>query len=301
MSLYGVTATSLNIRSEPKTSASNKIAVLPQGQLVNQVNSDDEPWWFITVELRGQMIEGYVHSRYLLKKENTAIEHTFNNITAVHLQENKTSITRNRDGGRAYPLGEPNRPTRNASDKAGKANQLGEVINWLDAESSSRYQRKGTTTYCNIYAYDYCYLADVYFPRVWWTQRALLELNQGRNVPIQYGQTVRELNANALHDWLEDFGNDFGWQRTFSLNEAQQAANQGRVVIICAKRVTTNRPGHVCPIVPETDNFQAQRRRNDDISRPLQSQAGSRNYKYKAANQWWQATKFQSFGIWLHE
>ena len=167
--------------------------------------------------------------------------------------------------------------------------------------SSIRYLRKGSTTYCNIYAYDYCYLSGVYIPRVWWTQKSIIELSKGKEVPVFYGDTVTELNANSLHNWLRDFGADFGWMRIFSVDEAQLTANNGKMVVVCAKRVTTNRPGHICAIVSETDSFKAKRKSDGSISAPLQSQAGSNNYKYKAANQWWTSSKFQSFGIWVHE
>ncbi len=120
-------------------------------------------------------------------------------------------------------------------------------------------------------------------------------------MPVLYGDTVTELNANALHDWLLDFGSDLGWSRIFSVDVAQLAANNGKVVIVCAKRVTTNRPGHICAIVPETDTFKARRRSDGSISAPLQSQAGSSNYNYKAANRWWTSSRFQSFGIWIKE
>jgi hypothetical protein len=33
-------------------------------------------------------------------------------------------------------------------------------------ESSARYARTPTQTYCNVYVADYCYLAGVYLPRV---------------------------------------------------------------------------------------------------------------------------------------
>lgn len=301
MSNYRVTATSLNMRSTAKVTASNRLAVLPQGQEVVKLDDAYTPWWFIRTSLLGDSLEGYVHSLYLVKKSEFDEPVGSNSIAAVHLAENKTSVTRNRDGGRAYPLGETGRPGRTASTINDKIEQTRELISWLNVDHVARYLRKGSTTYCNIYAYDYCYLSGVYLPRVWWTQKSIIELSRGQEVPVLYGDTVVELNANSLLDWLHDFGADFGWVRTFSVNEAQMAANNGKVVIVCAKRVTTNRPGHICAIVPETASFKAKRRSDGRISAPLQSQAGNSNYKYKAANQWWTSSRFQSFGIWVHE
>lgn len=301
MTNYKVAATSLNMRSTPKVTGSNRIAVLPQGQEVKKIDDAHNPWWLIRTSLLGDSLEGYVHSRYLVKNVEFDEPVASNSITAVHLTENKTSVTRNRDGGRAYPLGELNRPGRTATDIEDKIEQLGEIINWLNVDHSIRYLRKGSTTYCNIYVCDYCYLSGAYIPRVWWTQKSIIELSKGNKVPVLYGESITELNANSLYDWLHDFGADFGWMRLFNVDEAQLAANNGKVVVVCAKRVTTNRPGHICAIVPETDSFKANRRSDSSITAPLQSQAGSNNYKYKAANQWWTSNRFQSFGIWVHE
>lgn len=299
--MFKVTATSLNIRSQPKLNSRYRLAVLPNGQIIRKINTDHTPWWLVNTTLRGHSLEGYVHSNYLEAINDNQPQTTISHITSVHLKENRSDITRSRDGGRAYPLGESGQPERDGSGTNQQIIQLGNIINWLGVDQSIRYQRKGSTTYCNIYAYDYCYLAGVYIPRVWWKEHALLKLSQGIPVEVQYGSTVRELNANALHDWFEDFGADFGWQPGFDITQCQQAANQGKVVIACAKRVTTNRPGHICAIVPETSEHSARRRSNGEVSQPLQSQAGGTNFLYKTANQWWLSNKFQSFGLWIHD
>ena len=301
MSIYQITATSLNMRTTPKASGSNKIAVLPQGQEVEKLDELHHPWWHIKTTLSEQIIEGYVHSKYLTKKTEAPVPIQSNTIAKVHLSENRQDIKRNKDRGRAYPLGETDRPTRSAMDRDGKVKEIAKIIQWLKVNNSKRYLRKGSTTYCNIYAYDYCYLTAAYLPRVWWTQQAIIKLSQGINVPVLYNKSVTQLNANSLHDWFIDFGSDFGWKRTFSVDDAQQAANKGKVVIACAKRVSTNRPGHICAIVPETNDFKAIYKSNGSISKPLQSQAGSKNYQYKAARKWWTGSRFQSFGIWVHE
>lgn len=301
MSLYKVTATSLHIRKRPIVSSSTKLATLPQGHVVDVLNKEKTPWWFVATEYRKVSITGYVHSSYLIAESNYLNSGSFSSISAVHLAENKTTITRDRDGGRAFPLGEQGKPSRNASDVAAKVDQIGKIINWLRVESSERYLRNGSTTYCNIYAYDLCYLAGVYIPRVWWKPKALLDLNDGRTVDVLYGETVTEMNANSLHDWFDDFGQSFGWSSIIDLNEAQAAANKGKIVIVCAKRVTTNRPGHICAIVPETTHYIAARNSEGVVTKSLQSQAGGNNYRYKSANMWWTDRKFQSFGIWVHE
>ena len=175
----------------------------------------------------GDSLEGYVNSRYLVKDSEFDEPVKSNSITAIHLTENKTSITRNKDGGRAYPLGEPNRPTRTATDKEDKIEQIKEIINWINVDLSTRYFRKGSTTYCNIYAYDYCYLSGVYIPRVWWTRKSIIELSKGNEVPVLYGDKtahilslqsfiqrcccvkistgdIRNLTVEALQEWLKE-------------------------------------------------------------------------------------------------
>lgn len=300
MSLYQVTASSLNFRQKPFVSSSNRIATLPQGHVVDVLNKEKQPWWYVSTNFRGESLTGYVHSNFLAEKSYFQRPVSFSSISAVHLTENRSSITRNRDGGRAYPLGESNRPIRDANDEANKVEQIGKIINWLQVENSERYIRHGSTTFCNIYAYDYCYLSRVYIPRVWWKHRALLDLNNGKSVDVLYGETVTELNANALHDWFEDFGEHFGWSAVSNINSAQAAANSGNIVIACAKRVTTNRPGHICAIAPEINQHKASRDRDGNVTKPLQSQAGSSNFRFKAANRWWTSSIFQSFGIWVH-
>ncbi|MBP8923356.1 MAG: glycoside hydrolase family 19 protein, partial [Thauera sp.] len=113
--------------------------------------------------------------------------------------------------------------------------------------------------------------------------------------------TVRELNANALHDWLEDFGPAFGWRREVELTALQAAANVGEVCVIVARRVDLNRPGHITAVVPETGDAKAVRNAQDEVVRPLESQAGTRNVlRAPAANAWWQNRRFQSFAFWRH-
>lgn len=300
MTRFKVIATSLNMRSTAKVFSSNKIAVLAQGQIVNLINKDSNPWWLISTVLHNHTIEGFVHSNFL--QADSEIHHpVISSIIPVHLKENRKSMTRSRDGGRAFPLGEPDRPLRDGETQSERVTQIGTIIDWLAVEKNKRYLKRGNSTFCNIYAYDYCYLAGAYIPRVWWKEKALINLTMGNPVEVQYGSTVRELNANSLHDWFEDFGTSFGWRPSFDVSECQQEANDGKVVIACAKRVSTNRPGHICPIVPETLTHKAKRRRNGEVSMPLQSQAGGSNFRYKAGRKWWTGDKFQSFGLWIFD
>src|SRR5262245_9719 len=121
-------------------------------------------------------------------------------IPEVHL---KATGRRDSTAGRANPLGERHQP----SSAAG----LDAIVRFLNVEASVRYARTTENTFCNIYAYDYCTLAGVFLPRVWWTGKALDRFAAGEVVPVKYGETIAEVNANGLYEWLREFGPQFGW------------------------------------------------------------------------------------------
>lgn len=189
----------------------------------------------------------------------------------------KRPITRN-SGSKAYPLNETDKPQGDGTPKS-----LFDIIEYLDVENSLRYKRKEidgkvVSTYCNIYAFDYCNLAKAYMPRVWWYPRALNDIEKGMDVQPVYAETVAELNANALYDWFNTYSNAFGWVKQNDLFEAQDLANKGWVVIIVAKQKIVTRSGHITVIVPESRENKAKRVNKHYL--PLQSQAGIINKKY---------------------
>ncbi|WP_188559691.1 hypothetical protein [Hymenobacter glacieicola] len=177
--------------------------------------------------------------------------------------------------------------------------QLTRILEFLDVEHSVRYRPGKGLTYCNIYAHDYCHLAGAYLPRVWWRPTALAQLLAGTPVSAQYGTTVVELNANSLYNWLEECGSIFGWRRTFSTTELQAGANAGQVALICGQRTELNQPGHICAVVPELPRYPAARH-GTEVTIPLQSQAGARNFRY-GGYAWWKGRQFARFGFWLHD
>jgi len=220
---------------------------------------------------------------------------TRNGPLEVHLS---TRYAVSRDNKRwAFALNEPDAPMVGESRSA---KDLHEIIDWLDVEDSVRY-KPTRNTYCNIYAYDFCYLAGAYLPRVWWKKRAVKSIIAGEVIEPAYGTNVTEMNANAIHDWFEDYGPDFSWRQTEDLTELQNAANDGHVGVIVAKRKRESRSGHITAIAPETDEFEADRR-GGEVYIPVESQAGSRNYEYiTKGHRWWLKDKFSSFGLWIHE
>jgi hypothetical protein len=290
--------TQLNLRQAPVSGT--VIAVLPQGTDVDRVAvaAGNPLWWQVEVTLNGQVIRGFVHSGYLATGPGGHIPLAFTGtIPEVHLPRN--GATRTMGAKRANPLDETGMPVRNSAS----ASALNTILNYLDPGKSThvRYQPGGGKTYCNIYAYDYAQRCKTYVPRVWWTPAALAKIAQGNVPPVLYGNTVREMTANMLHDWFIDFGGIYGWSRIYDVDALQTDANSGRVCIIVAKRINLARSGHIVAVVPETPAVAAARS-GGVVVRPVQSQAGAVNFKAKVpGNRWWADTaRFQSFGFWRH-
>ncbi len=288
----------LFIRSEPVAQNNTKLALLPMGQpVVQRSESSVKPWWEVSTTLQGAALEGFVNSEYLVPAGTFVAPPVHRSLSPVHLRTTN-SVTRN-GVNRAYPLNEASQPTRDPVSASGdKVKALGQIIKWLDVEHKARYRPTSTSTYCNVYSYDYCYLAGAYIPRVWWMPNAVAQILSGTPQSPIYGQTVDELTANRIFNWLKDLGPDFGWRRTFDLTELQNAANDGQVGIICAQRVDLHRPGHICPVVPETSTQKAVRD-GSTVTKPLQTNAGGTNWQY-VSRVWWTSSQFREFGFWIH-
>lgn len=299
MSSYVVTASALNLRSQPLVAPRTRLATLSHGQEVKKLQAHpvETEWWEIETRLNGILVSGYVNSQYLKLADSLNEPALINSISAVHLPT-KQKILRSKAGGRAFPLNETGMPSRTATTASGKVQELYRIIDWLEVETSERYRKAGGQTYCNIYAYDYCCLGGAYLPRVWWNRRAIAELAKGHPVPVQYEKTVTELNANSLYNWFDEFASDFGWERSFDIGQMQEKANAGSVCIISAQRVDLNRSGHICAVVPEAAAHPATRK-NGLVVRAVQSQAGDSNFSY-GGSVWWTSSKFRGFSFWTH-
>ncbi|HHW65874.1 MAG TPA: glycoside hydrolase family 19 protein [Rhodocyclaceae bacterium] len=309
---HRVQATQLTLRSAPVVAERTRLALLNQGKALQVLGAASEPGWVrVRVSLSGLVREGVVAERFLEPLPRTRgrgpavamAPAARPALPAAHMKEGRADVTRRGDGGRAYPLGEPGRPARSGRSAEAMAKSVSAIVDYLDVANPAhlRYQPRGGATYCNIYATDLAYLCGVYLPRVWWTDRALLRLREGDKLAVEYGRTVRELNANSLYDWLEDFGPAFGWQREIELTALQAAANAGEVCVIVARRVDLNRPGHITAVVPETAAATAVRSAHNEVLRPLESQAGTRNVlRAPAAGAWWLNSRFQAFAFWRH-
>lgn len=290
-------ATQLNLRKG--VIPADVVAVLPAGTVVEKLGEvpSQPDWWQVQTRLSGAMVAGFVNSGFLAPWDGADdLSPVIGALPTCHL---RPGGHRRRDAfGRAFPLDDAGMPARAA---ANPAQTLG-ILAYLapDAPTHKRYLPAGGETYCNIYAHDFCMRMQAFVPRVWWTASAIAKLTQGQPVPVIYGTTVTELNANALHDWFPEFGPGFGWTRVFSADALQEAANAGQVGIIVAKRRQTNRSGHIVAVVPETPALMAART-GGQVTRPVQSQAGTENFTAKVpSTRWWLDDRFQSFGFWTH-
>ena len=116
------------------------------------------------------------------------------------------------------------------------------------------------------------------------------------------------MNANALTAWMHKTGStEFGWSLASDMDAAQSAANTGSIVILLAANKTASKSGHVSVVLSESTEHTAQRDDAKKVVVPLQSQAGSKNFKYSAsslapgstAKTWWADTSHKDGGAWI--
>lgn len=208
---------------------------------------------------------------------------------------------------RAYPINETDKPV---APKSLTAAFLLSIIAYLAVDKSARYKQKRNAenkivaTYCNIYAFDYVNIAGGYIPRVFWNKKAVTEIEAGKDIDAIYpfaGKegTVTELSANDLYLWFEAFGSKFGWAKAANMEEAQAAANAGKIVCISGIRKERKFSGHITCVVPETDEHKATRKDNK-VTIPLQSQAGAENHQFLVSD-WYKGKQFEAYGAYIYK
>ncbi|SAL30947.1 hypothetical protein AWB67_01294 [Caballeronia terrestris] len=304
----------LRLRKAPEVSdppQANVIAHLPVGHPVRAITGKRVKG-FLEVEtsLSGGLLRGFASAKFLEPEaHDTAVPvidaeaaPPSTGIVAVYMPR-KSGVTKRTGPANAHSLNEPRQPGRSGTTPAQLCDELAAIIAWLavDDPAHQRYQPHSGLTFCNIYAHDYCHLAGVYLPRVWWTGKALTLLAQGKPVEPLYGDTIAEVRANDLFRWLRDFGIPFGWRQTGTLTKLQQAANQGGIGIIVARRKEDGKSGHIVMVVPETQEQTARRGADGEVTAPLQSQAGASNFQYgRGRANWWNGEEFAESAFWIH-
>lgn len=310
------TTSNLRLRSAAKKSTpetANVVAEMPDGTIVRSVTGGvvNE---FIEVEvtLGGRLFRGFASAKFLVRLAEpevvAAVAAAAPAPAAVALPEARLTpapgaVTKRIALATAHSLNELGMPGRVATDPMGLRAELGKIIDYLavDNPAHKRYQPRDGLTFCNIYVHDYCTLAGVYLPRVWWTQPALLKIAAGQVVQAKIGGTVDEVRANDIFRWLRDFGPAFRWGRAATLNELQDHANMGGISLIVARRKEDGRSGHIVAVVPETANETAQRDAAGNVTLPLQSQAGTVNFRHgRSTPNWWLDSRFAESAFWMH-
>jgi hypothetical protein len=306
----------LRLRSEPKIDQSdpraNVIIRLPDGHIVRAVtNKPVKGFLEVETSLLGALYRGFASVQYLKPASGvTAVPAPTpaptppgSGIVAVYMPRKQDDVTRRAKIANAHSLNEPNQPGRAGATADELRAELAAIIDWLAVDKAAhlRYQRRETQTFCNVYAHDYCHLAGVYLPRVWWTPAAIELLAQEKSVQPLYDNTIEEVRANALFRWLRDFGLRFGWRPTGTLSKLQLEVNQGAIGLIVARREQEGRSGHLAVVVPETGAHRARRDAAGEVIAPLQSQAGINNFRYGTGKpNWWKDSQFAEHAFWLH-
>ena len=303
----------LRVRREPKIDLSNVMANLPDGHLVRAVtNTPVKEFLEIETSLNGALFRGFSALKFLKLRADeptVAVESPAEaavpqgTIPAVFMPRKDGSLTKRTNLAGALSLNEENQPGRKGTTADELRQELAAIVAWLapDKAAHKRYQPRDGLTFCNIYAHDFCHLAGIYLPRVWWTSSAIAILSIGGSVEPKLGNTITEQRANDLFRWLRDFGLSFGWRQTGSLTKLQMEVNQGAVGLIVAQRKQDGRPGHISIVVPETTKFAAKRSTDGEVVAPLQSQAGATNFSYGTGKAgWWTDSQFSEAAFWLH-
>lgn len=305
----------LRLRREPRISEppqANVAAHLPDGHPVRALTGLPVNG-FLEVEatLAGALLRGFASRKFLVPDDSgEPIEPTVPaptppaaGIVGVTMPRKPGTVTRRRDPAGAHSLNEPGQPGRSGTGAPQLRSELAAIVDWLAVDNPKhlRYQPGAGSTFCNVYAHDFCHLAGVYLPRVWWTPQALLKLSQGVEVAPLIGDTIGEMRANDLFRWLRAFGPAFGWRQAATPGELQREVNQGAVGVVVARRKEDGRSGHIAVVVPETAEQAARRDAAGEVTAPLQSQAGSRNFRYGTGKaNWWNGEEFAESAFWLH-
>lgn len=214
-------------------------------------------------------------------------------LPAVHFKRSFT-VKRGSPKNKGSQLNEPGQPEfRNPDTASADPQVLLNIVDWLNVDESPRYRSDGGSTWCNIYAYDYCTFAGAYLPHVWWKKENKMPTMQQIAKP-KLGTDVKEYQANDIFDWYKKHYSNFGWiplQKTDDFTEMQDLANKGHVVVgvfwnpsmECINK-ETGKPkrcsGHVLMVIPESDKKRADRDANGVVTMPVHSQAGINNFAY---------------------
>src|SRR4051812_40345925 len=171
---FVVTATLLNLRSTPAIEPGNIIGKLGEGQRI-AADPTSSPAW---LQVQSNGVLGFASSSFLRLDGGAPLPATPAAPGIAHLPPAVSfpaspQAALNSMASRHCPLGALMPRPRGGQTLEARVTALHQIVADLDVTRSLRYM-PGTQTYCNIYAHDFCYLAGVYLPRVWWNSKALI-------------------------------------------------------------------------------------------------------------------------------
>ncbi len=326
-----VTASKLNVR-RGNSAQETKVRQISQGDVV-QVYEISEGWYRISASTAADAVE-WVSGDYVRRQEQATDPVDIGEIPRVDLTGNGRSRAHNRwvDDGEdttaaaefddtideviANFFGEGMTRDRVMAeiDRLEEEGSMDEadamrrklflatqhaVADVLDVENNQLYQPGGGKTYCNIYAYDFVTAMGAYIPRVWWSESAIAKIRAGEQVTPRYGDTIFEMNANALTAWMPEYGVGYGWRKVTDMDVAQQEANSGKIAVILAANARASRSGHISVILSETEQEQKGR---EEGALPLSSQAGSNNHeRHRPSSAWWANSSHKDGAAWVYD
>lgn len=181
-----------------------------------------------------------------------------------------------------------NKPMGERWPRAGSGN-VGDLVRWLAVDTSTRWMRDGSRTYCDHYFgdfFDQFYGANTVYIPAWrtWTDEAVQRMLAGETLTADRSTTY-ERNARGVNAWLREHGPAFGWRHFESADAVRQYVN------------ATGRPGaistdtHVAVVVPDA-LAPAQ------SPYPLLSQAGGANFQLGRTSSWYSRNPSRLFVAW---
>lgn len=120
------------------------------------------------------------------------------------------------------------------------------VIDQFSVETNGRYEvnKNGwNDTYCNIFVWDVTKAMGAEIPHYY---------DPETGAPMQYPNVEGglQMNANRMHNWLFEHGEEYGWYQV-TAEQAQAMANQGRPAMTVLKNDSGH--GHVQMVCPSND------------------------------------------------
>ena len=174
---------------------------------------------------------------------------------------------------RSYPNNPPVR-----GDASRRSRELYDnILNQFAVGVNPRYAHRNGSTFCNIYVWDVTRAMGAEIPH--WVDP------NGDPTPHNRG---RELNANAVNDWLNKHGARFGWRKV-PLAQGIERANRGYPVVASWKN--PGKIGHISMIRPGDAS---------ETEGPWMAQAGATNSNRVRMFRIYGKRRADAVEIWTH-